>query len=157
MQVRVFAHTLTYHEVVVKSVSGGSTQICWWCCVCVHRWGKLCMWNATCTFKDVLKLKLCTDVHDFRTLEFTLSWMYPVISSALQINHTWLQLGVSRDVVLQQFCAMHKGHNPHPEKPLTKKDYVDYTLWCFNLCTAGTTCSTQVMWYRDHSDHEHSH
>ena len=47
--------------------------------LCVHRWVNLCMWtlysrtlNGTCTFNDVLELKLCTDVHDFRTPEFTL-------------------------------------------------------------------------------------
>ena len=161
MQVRVFAHTLTCHA-VVKSVSGGSTQVCWWCCVCVHQWGKLCMWNATCTFKDVLELKLCTDVHNFRTPEFTLAWMYPVNSSALQINHTWLQLGVTRGVVLQQHCAMHKGHEPASWET-TYQEHVHKRWLCwlylmvFEPCTAGTTCSTWVVWYCDHSDHKHSH
>ena len=44
-----------------------------------------------------LELKLCTVVH----LRLQNSWMYSVNSSALQINHLWLQLGVT-----QPWCSV---------------------------------------------------
>ena len=88
---RHFAFTASKRFLLIYSTTLHITLQCTccedsvWCrlklaVLCVHRWVNLCMWtlysrtlNGTCTFKDVLELKLCTDVHNFRTPEFTLS------------------------------------------------------------------------------------
>ena len=92
MHVRVFVNFLylqythlpcTCCEVSVWWVSSNLLMML---CMCppmgqlVHV-GTCVQWDTTCTFNDILELKVCTDVNDFRTRE-----MYHVNSSALQIN-----------------------------------------------------------------------
>lgn len=137
-------YPLAMHSVVFKSVSGESTQICWWCCVRIRRWVNLCMWNVTCTFKDVLELKLCTEVHDFRTPDCTL-WIHLLCKSIIHDysgESPWCVF-----TVVQPHVQCTKVMNPHPE--ISPRIHNRCLCWLypmgFDLCTAGTTYPARVM------------
>ena len=119
--------------------------------------GTCVQWDTTCTFNDVLELKLCTVVHS----RLQNSWMYSVNSSALQIKHTWLQLGVTQPWC-SVFCDTAAGCNAQKvmnlpsEKSHTKNTYeisiysglyIPYGVWpCDIVVTLITSIltSTQV-------------